>query len=213
MSKKPDPEDPAAIDLWTRTYFKIKDDETTDGYLLRTGVLADTPDGQAKRLRMAYDWIKPQATAPSQPAIDQMKAILDKYEDSRLVKGEPPWQLGQTLALPQGRRPTVIPSRPTEVDAVRLEQGQILFEQAKALHRLQPAVAAQERHRQAQSARASQVRAKDEEQAKRIAKMYRDIQRNGSKYGEVKRLAGQYGISPATVRKYADMYEPDSIAK
>lgn len=212
MSKKPDPEDPAAIDRWTRDYFKIKDEETTDGYLLRTGVLADTPDGQAKRLRIAYEWIKPQATAQSQPAIDQMKAILDKYEDSRLIKGEPPWQLGQTLALPQGRRPTVIPSRPTEVDAVRLEQGQILFEQAKALHRLQPAVMAQERHRQSQSERASQLRAKNEVQAKLIAKIYWDSKEAGTSYGEVKRLAAQYEISPGTVRSYAAKYKPDSIA-
>lgn len=211
MTKQQDPDDPVEMDKWIRSHFNIKDSETTDGYLLRMGVLADTPDGQAARLRMAYAWIEPQATAQSRPLIEQMKSILDTYTQSREVVVEPAWRLGQPLALPLQHKPVALPPPPSEADTVRLEQGRILFEQAKELHRLQPAIQAQERLSKAQSERASKLRAKDEDVAERIAKAYWDSKRNGTSYGIVKRLANDYNVSPTTIHSYARKYRPDDI--
>jgi len=210
MSQQRDPEDPIEMDKWIRTYYGIEN-EDTDAFLVRKGFLADTPEALAKRLQMAYAWIDPQATPQTRPIIDQIKAILDDFERKTAVDIPPTWQPSQPLVMPQRDVPINLPPSLTEVDTLQLEKGQMLFEQAKALHRVHPVAQAQEKYRQAQSERATKPRKLDEAQCKRIAQLYWASHEAGSVYGVAKKLAGMYDVTPATIRATANKYKPDAI--
>lgn len=198
MSKQYDPEDPAEMDKWTRAYFKIKNDEATDAYLVRTGVTADTPDGFAKRMNMALAWLWPHLTLRTQPLYDQIREIVEGYHQkfSLIARFYEPGQ----KYVPR--------TEPTELDGAKCEKAMLLFEQAKELRRMDVSVAAQEAFRQAQSARASKPRKLSEAACERIAKRYCESKTNGTGYGIAKALAAEYDVSATTIHATARTYKP-----
>jgi len=98
------------------------------------------------------------------------------------------------------------------VTSMKREEVMHLFGQANSLHALEPLLAAQEAFRQAQSARATKPRARDEVDAQRIAKAYWTGHTGRAERGRVKELAREYGVTEGTVRNYAKKYTPDKIA-
>lgn len=232
MSRKFDPDDPVELERWTRAYYKISDDESTDVYLIRTGILADTPRALATRLYTAVAWIEPWLTEQTRPIIEQVRAVLADFERKQTIVGSDGSQIrhalapqqpmtnaftpAQAIAMPQpGTQPVTLKYPPplTEADKLQLEKAQVLFEQAKALYRLQPSVEAQQRFKKAQSERASKPRAPllDELTRKRIAKRYWDSKQNGTAYGLVKELARQYEVTTTTIQAIVKKHKPDSI--
>lgn len=101
MSKQYDPEDPAEMHKWTRAYLKIKSDEATDVYLIRTGVTADTPKGWVKRMNITLAWLWPQLTPRTQPLYDEIRTIVEDYHQK---KSHVPVRASQT-AKPGGGDP------------------------------------------------------------------------------------------------------------
>jgi hypothetical protein len=195
MSNHYDPEDPAEMDKWTRYYYHI-DNESTDAYLVRNGFSADTPKGFVKRMNMALAWMESQITVHTRTIVDEIRAITDEYE--RVTSPIQPFQAGQ-LSLP---------APPTEAATLQREKAEFLFEQAKAMHRLQPALDAQEKYKQAQSDRASKPRKLTENECQRIAKHYWDSKREGTSYGIVKMLAASYDVSETTIHTITKKYRP-----
>jgi hypothetical protein len=221
MSQNYDSEDAAEMDKWIRAYYNIKDGDETEAYLMGAGILEDTPDGLLARLRMAYAWIEPQATPQTRPIIDQIKAVVEEFKGRgsgvHIVyvdqSQEPKWKPDQPIIMPQRSAPVAILPPLMEADRPQLEKGQLLFEQAKALHQLQPVLQAQDKYRQAQRDRATNSGKLDEVQRKRIAERYWQSYKDGSTYGVPKLLAREYGVTPATIRACANKYKPDSIDK
>jgi hypothetical protein len=213
MSKRYDPDDPVALDKWTRDYCNIPDDENTDAYMIRVGLLADTPRAQAKRLAMALAWIEPHAPREAQPMIDGIKSILGSFEKRITIELDAEQPPSGVIVMPSQPLRINRPPPLTKVDALELDKGELLFEQAKALYKLQPAVDAQQRLKQAQRERASKPRKFDEDKAKRAAGAYHDIKAGRAAYGGVKELAREYGVSEATIRAAARRYPPTSIEK
>lgn len=197
MSKQYDPEDPAEMDRWTREYYKIKKEEATDAYLVRTGVTADTPTGWVKRMNMALAWLWPQLTPRTQPLYDEIRTIVEEYhQKTSLIR---PWVEGQKF---------VAREEPNELDAAKCEKAMFLFDQAKQLHRVEVTLAAQEAFKQAQSARASKPRKLSEAACERIAKRYWESKANGTGYGIAKALAAEYDVSATTIHATARKYKP-----
>lgn len=196
MTKQYDPEDPAEMDAWIRDYYKIKD-EATDAYLVRTGVSADTPQGFVKRMNMALAWLWPQLTPRTRPLYDEIRTIVEEYHQ----KTSPirPYEEGKPLSRAQ---------EPTEVDAAKCEKAMFLFEQAKQLHRVEATLAAQAAFKQAQSERASKPRKLEENECKRIAKVYWESKANGTGYGIAKMLAAEFKVSTTTIHTTAKKYKP-----
>jgi hypothetical protein len=197
VSKDYGVESPSAMDAWTRTYFKITDGETTDAYLIRTGVTADTPSGFVKRMNMALAWLWPQLTPRTRPLYDEIRGIVEDYHNKTtnfrtFIEGQP-------LSLS---------AEPTESDASKCEKAMFLFEQAKELHRVEATLAAQEAFKQSQSARASKPRKLNEDECKRIARVYWESKREGTGYGVAKMLAAEYGVSATTIHTTANKYKP-----
>jgi hypothetical protein len=219
MSHKFDPDDPVELDKWTRAYYRIDDDESTDAYLFRKGILADTHDGLARRLYAALAWIEPWITDETRPIVEQIKTLLAAFESRRTIEcppeWPPAWQPGQPLIMPQQAAQRVklkLPPPLNEADKLQLEKAQLLFEQAKALYKVQPSVEAQQRLKKAQRERASKLRAfESEDQAKRAASAYHAIKAGRASYGGVKALAGRFKVTEATIRAVAKRYPPDSI--
>ncbi|WP_305822583.1 hypothetical protein [Massilia brevitalea] len=207
-------DDPSEIDKWTRDYYRIQD-ESTDAFLIRNGFLDDTPAGLVKRLYMGLAWIEPQVTAHTRPLIDEIKSILARYEQGRLVETAEHWQPGKTLHLPLHESPAcvVLPPPLTEVDTLQLKKGETLFEQARTLHRLQPTLDAQQQFKEAQSKKASIPRKLSEAACVNIAKHYWDSKRDGTAYGVVKMLANRYEVSTTTINAVVRKYKPASIDK
>lgn len=201
MSRQHDPEDPVEMDRWIRAHFNIKD-ESTDAYLVRNGISADTPQGFVKRMRMALAWLQPQLTARTHPIYDEIKTIVDDFD--RKTSPIRTYVPGKPLDRAQA---------PTEADTAKCDKAMFLFEQAKSLHRVESTLASQEAFKQAQSARASKPRKLSDEQCKRIAKTYWDSKRNGTSYGLVKELARQYDVTQTTIQNTVKKYKPDSIDK
>jgi len=197
MSKQYDPEDPVEMDKWTRAYFKIKDGEATDAYLVRTGVTKDSPDGFVKRMNMALAWLWPHLTPRTQLLYDQIREIVEEY--SRKFSIIRHYEPGQQY-IPR--------TEPTELDAAKCEKAMLLFEQAKELRRVDATLAAQEAFKQAQSARASKPRKLDEAACQRIAKRYWDSKANGTGYGIAKAMAAEYDVSATTIHATARKYKP-----
>lgn len=200
MSKQYNPEDPAEMDKWTRAYFKIKNDEATDAYLVRTGVTANSPDGFVKRMNMALAWLWPHLTPRTQPLYEQIREIVEEYRQ-KFAFFTRPYEPGKDYGLL---------TEPTERDAVQCEKAMLLFEQAKELRRVDASLAAQEAFKQSQSARASKPRKLDEAACKRIAKHYWESKANGTGYGIAKALAAQYDVSPTTIHATAKRYKPQN---
>lgn len=207
-------DDPSEIDKWTRDYYRIQE-ESTDAFLIRNGFLDDTQAGIVKRLYMGLAWIEPQVTAHTRPLIDEIKSILARYEQSRLVETAEHWQPGKTLHMPLHESPArmVLPPPLTEVDTLQLKKGETLFEQARTLHRLQPTLDAQQQYKKAQSKKASIRRKLSEAECVNIAKHYWDCKRDGTAYGVVKMLAGRYEVSTTTINDVVQKYKPISIDK
>jgi hypothetical protein len=210
MSKRFDPDDMVAMDKWLRTYYKIPAHESTEDFLAARLILSNLPYGRATRLAIGLAWIEPHAPEGARSIIADIKAILADFERKTTVQQDEMAVPG-VIVMPQ--RPPKLPPRLTEVDELELEKGELLIEQAKTLCKLQPAVDAQERLKQAQKERASKHRKLTEEQAKRAAKAYHDIKEGRAAYGGVKELAREYGVSEATIRAAAKRYPPDSIDK
>jgi hypothetical protein len=209
MSKQYDPEDPVEIDKWTRARYNITDEGTED-FLRRNGFFADSPRGLAKRLHMAYAWILPRATEQTKPLINEIKTILEDFERKTSIIHLPITASEQSFVLPGQLGRVTLPPPLTDTDRLQLEKGQVLFEQAKSLLRLQPAVDAQEKYKKAQSERASKPRKLDDQKHQRIAKAYWALMDGGRAIrGGVKELAGRYEISPEMVRKIAKKYPPN----
>jgi hypothetical protein len=198
MSQQYDPEDPAEMDKWIRSYYNIKD-ESTDAFLVRNGISADTPQGLVKRMRMALAWLQPQLTDRTRTMYDEIKTIIDDLD--RKTSPIRPYEPGKPLDLAQ---------EPNEADKAACEKAMFLFEQAKSLHRVESTLAAQEAFRRAQSARASKPRKLDDGMHERIAKAYWALLENGRAVrGGVKALAGRYDLSTEMVRKIAKKYPPN----
>jgi len=197
MSKQYDPEDPVEMEKWTREYYKIGKNESTDAYLVRTGVTADTPTGWVKRMNMALAWLWPQLTPRTQPLYDEIRTIVEEYhQKTSLIR---PWVEGQKF---------VTKEEPNELDAAKCEKAMFLFDQAKQLHRVEVTLAAQEAFKQAQSARASKPRKLSEAACERIAKRYWESKANGTGYGIAKALAAEYDVSATTIHATARKYKP-----
>lgn len=203
MSQQYDPEDPAEMDKWIRAYYNIKD-ESTDAFLVRNGITADTPHGFVKRMRMALAWLLPQLTARTRPMYDEIKTIIDEFDKktSYIRTYEP----GKPIELSQ---------EPNEADKAACDKAVFLFEQAKSLHRVEATLAAQDAFKQSQSARASKPRKVelDEETRKRIAKRYWTSKQEGTAYGFVKELARQHDVTTTTIQTIVKKYKPSSIDK
>ena len=161
--------------------------ETTYGFLIRRARTDDTTDF-VSNMHQALYWMLPQVTERTQPLLDEMMALLDALDESLadLTENELVYQR---------------------------EQIMLVFEQANSLIRYEPTLAAQEAFNQAQSARASKLRATNEDVAKRIAKAYLDSKRDGTSYGMVKRLAREYNVTQTTIHNYIRKYAPDDIDK
>ena len=195
MKNSYDPEDPTEIEKWTRYYYNIEG-ETVDAYLIRKGFTADTPDGAVQRWEMALAWIKPQVTVHTQPIISEMLTIVATCRrDYSMIRDS---------------------SSPRRTEDERHagakaldERFQTLFNEAKALHRLQPVLNAQAKYRDEQSKRASRPRKLTEDQHKRIARQYWESKRDGEAYGAVKALAKQYNVSTNTINSIAKKYKPE----
>jgi hypothetical protein len=71
------------------------------------------------------------------------------------------------------------------------------------------AVTKAEAYSTSQSERASKPRARDEEEAMRIAKAYWTGHNGRAERGRVKELAREYGVTEATIRNYARKYKPN----
>ena len=198
MSKQYDPEDPVEMDKWTRAYFKIKDGEATNAYLVRTGVTKDSPDGFVKRMNMALAWIWPHLTPRTQPLYDQIREIVEEYNR----------KFSSVIRFLEPGQKFVPISEPTELDAAKCEKAMLLFEQAKELRRVDATLAAQEAFKQAQSARASKRRKLDEAACQRIAKRYWASKADGTSYGIAKALAAEYDVSTTTIHATARKYKP-----
>lgn len=197
MSKHFDIEDPAEVDKWTRYYYHIDDDERTDAYLVRNGFTKETSFGYIKRMNMALAWIEPQLTANTRPIFDEMKLLMSEYH-ARFHTTSP---LGEFVA--------------PEPETVQLESAkalnekiEMLFNQAKTIHRLQPTLDAQEKYKQAQSERASKPRKLTERENERVAKHYWESKENGEGYGVVKALAAKYDVSETTIHNIVKKHKP-----
>lgn len=201
MKKHYDPEDPVEMDKWTRSYFNI-DGESTDAYLIRTGYFADTPWGFSRRMTAALAWMKPQVTPHTQTIFNELTAIV--AELSRITS---PIQLVEPFGPNKPWTPPSIPT--TEEVAPQRLKAELLFEQAKAIHRLQPTLDAQVKYKQTQSDRAKKPRAVSEADCQRIAKVYWERKEAGTAYGVVKELAHRYTVTPATIRSIAERYKPN----
>ena len=142
----------------------------------------------ASNMHQALYWMLPQVTSRTRPLFDEMMALLDALDESYADMTD---------------------------DELFYKREQILhlFEQANSLIRYEPTLAAQEAFNQAQSARASKLRATNEDVARRIAKAYSDSKRDGTSYGMVKRLAREYNVTQTTIHNYIRKYSPDDIDK
>lgn len=161
--------------------------ETTYAFLARRARTDDSTDFVSNMYQALY-WLLPQLTERTRPLYDEMITLLDALDDT----------------LDEMSEDELLYNK---------EQVMHLFEQANSLIRYEPTLAAQEAFNQAQSARASKLRATDEKVARRIAKAYSDSKRNGTSYGMVKRLAREYNVSQTTIHNYIRKYAPDDIDK
>jgi hypothetical protein len=218
MTKRYDPEDPVEMDKWTRKHFNITG-ETTDAFLIRTGYFADTPWGFSQRMTAALAWIAPQVTPNTRAIFDELSAIV--VELSRTTSpfqpvdpsaANMPGQYPALLATsdPAFQRPTP-PRRPEPLTAADIApqqlKAELLFEQAKAIHRLQPELDAQMKYKQTQSANAKKTRALDEHDCRSLAKLYWERKDAGTFRGTVKELMRRYGISANTITRIAKEYK------
>lgn len=175
----------AIIDKDIREIYGITD-ESTYAYLVRAA-RTDEAEELVWRLRVALGWLLPRLTPRTRQMFDEMMTLVDELDE----------------LTTNGR---------TDADdfSLKREKVMLVFEEVNTLHRLEPLLAAQDALSHAQSARASKLRAVDEEVARRIAKAYwasHDGKR--AQRGLVKELAREYGVTEATVRNYATKYKPN----
>lgn len=196
MRNKDDPEDPVEVDKWIREYYKIKD-EATDAYLVRNGMLADTPQGLVKRMNMALAWLQPQLTQRTRPIYDEIRTIVEQLHQK--ITPIRPYQEGKPFSLAMDL---------TELDIAKSEKVILLFEQIKQLHRVETTLAAQEAFKRSQSARASKPRKLEEVDCERIVKAYLHNKEHGGVYGVVKELAREFNVSPSTIHATVRRYKP-----
>lgn len=202
MSKVYDPEDPIEIEKWTRHYYGIVD-ESVESYLVRNGFSADSSLGVWKRLTRALAWIKPQVTPHSQSIFDELTALMDAHQHSIT----PP--AVEFPRIPQFKFEAELHTEALVLNA----KFELLFNQAIALHRLQPALDAQNKYKTQQSQRASKPRKLDDTQRQRIARQYWANKKDGESYGAAKALAAAYNVSETTIHTIAKKHKPGSIDK
>lgn len=186
MNTTSNPELAASIDKEIRDTHDLTT-ETTYGFLIRRARTDDSTDFVFNMYQAVY-WMLPKVTERTQPLLDEMMFLLDALDESYA-------DLTENELL------------------YRREQVMLVFEQANSLIRYEPTLAAQEAFNQAQSARASKLRATDEDVARRIAKAYSESKRDGTSYGMVKRLAREYNVSQTTIHNYIRKYAPVDIDK
>lgn len=205
MSQKFDPDDPQAFDMWIRDFYKIKG-ETTNAFLFRNQVTADTLQGFVKRTKLALAWLWPHLTPQIRLLYDEITTIVDEIES----------EISSMLPSFDGTRADrqkIYREHPSDEERAKFDKVRLLFEQAKLLCRLESAQAEQNVFRQAQSARASKPRKLSEASCARIAKRYWESKRNGESYGIVKQLAAEYNVTPTTIHATVKKYKPHSIDK
>ena len=176
----------AIIDSDIRDIFGITN-ETTYAFLARRA-RTDDSTSFVGNMYHALVWMLPQVTERTRPMYDEMMVLLDALDET-------------------------LPDMAEDQVLYKKEQVMHLFEQANSMIRYEPTLAAQEAFNQAQSARASKLRATNEDVARRIAKAYSDSKRDGTSYGMVKRLAREYNVTQTTIHNYIRKYAPDDIDK
>ena len=148
-----------------------------------------------ERMVLAMDWMQPRLV-PGDYKHDLLVAYCNAY--TRLMETFP---FDDETQIPEVLRQLV------------MKQHQVVstFHQIRGSVIASDAIASVATQSQAQSARASKLRATSEDVARRIAKAYSDSKRDGTSYGMVKRLAREYNVTQTTIHNYIRKYAPDDI--
>ena len=207
MKLSRNPDDAVDVDQRIRTIFRVTSG-TTFAALVKMANESDTPMNFVSCMEQACAWLWPRLTVRTRPFYDEIGTLLLEIRAYVQLSSNRVWHPPLTVRVSRTAEKAVRAARYT----AKRDRIMALFEQADATHRIEPFLTVQDTFSKAQSKRASQVRAKDEEQAMLIAKLYWASKEDGTSYGKVKELAGEYGVSGGTVRAYAKRYKPDSIA-
>ncbi|WP_323142798.1 hypothetical protein [Massilia phyllosphaerae] len=196
---------------WAQSNNTIRDqlkplNESTYSLLVRKANSAHTPRYFVTCMQRALSWLRPQLTTRTDPIYREIETLLAEIdrERPRSRVWHPPMAVRVSKTAEMAETARYVSKR---------DRVMALFEEANALHRIEPFVAAQEAFNEAQRVRASKPRKLDEETCKRIAKLYWDRKQDGTSYGLVKELAGELGVTATTIQNTVKKYKPNSIDK